>query len=156
MEGQQPWRQTCRVPESFLQCCRVPKAYIALADFLAAGTPIFVYPELFVGASITPHVDSMTALSSMVLGASRSPELARFSTALHCLLSLLRASAWWEWVPSVSNPADGGTPTGMQDTVAITLGVELREIEFPPLLFELMESGPSETLALFSSCLDVA
>ena len=46
--------------------------------------------------------------------------------------------------------------TGTQDTVANTLGFELHKIEFPPVFFVLMESGPSETLALFSSRLDVA
>ena len=135
--------QTCRVPKSFLQSCRMLKAYIALAELLAACTPMFLYPKLFVGASITSHVDSMT-------GASRSPELSHSSTAVHCLLSLLHASAWWEWVASSSNPADGGTRTGTQDNVAKTLGVEIQETDFPSLLFSDFGVRYAETLALFS------
>ena len=33
------------------------------------------------------------------------------------------ALAWWEYVPSASNAADGGSRTGHRDALARTLGV---------------------------------
>ena len=129
------------------------KAYIALAELLAACTPIFVYPKVFVGASITSHVDSMTALSSLVLGAGRSPELSHFSTALHCLLSLhLHGGGYRVRVILQMEVLVQARKTQLQERWVLSYKT-LNSLRF---FFRFLEPGPVETLALFSSCLNVA
>ena len=94
----------------------------------------------------------MTALCSLVLGRQPVARVSSdFVSALHCLLSLLHVSAWWEWVLSPSNPEDGGTRRGYKWFVAHSMGIDLQEVEFPKMTFSLLDLEPSETLVLLSA-----
>ena len=50
--------------------------------------------------------------------------------------------AWWEYVPSASNIADGGSRTGVRDPVAASVGIALTQLPFPAALRDLVHALP--------------
>ena len=97
---------------------------------------------------MTTHIDNMSALMALVKGGSAAWDLSHLATVAHVALAVLDATAWWEWVPSVSNAADGGTRAGVTDAVAAQLGVPLVEVEFPSFFADIFDKGPTELVQL--------
>ena len=102
----------CHEPPSFWKLCQQRETQIVMAEILAALLPVPLHPSLCVNAAVTAHVDSIAALAYLVQGNSKSADLAHAAMIYHCILAASQASAWFEWVPSLSNPADGGSRVG--------------------------------------------
>ena len=51
-------------------------------------------------------IDNTVALSKMVHGYAREPDMAAATNALHVCDAALGADAWFEWVPSHANVSD--------------------------------------------------
>ena len=64
----------------------------------------------------------------------------------HATLLTLEALAWWEYVPSASNAADGGSRTGYRDALARTLGLPLVHVVFPQFMLDIMRMSPVEVV----------
>ena len=82
------------------------KTYIAQLEVLAAISAYFTYPELFVGRRVHHFIDNTIALSALVHGYSGKPDLAKMVNAFFLQLAGLRASVYFDWVPSKANIAD--------------------------------------------------
>ena len=146
-EGRAAFGEVCFVPPKFLHRCQTRESYIAVAELLAASAPLIRHLSLVVGAFVTSHLDSMTAIFSLVKGNSKAWDLASLSMVYHALLTSARVNAWFEWVPTASNPADGGSRVGVSCSVARALDIPLNVVPFPECLFDWLESGPTDILA---------
>lgn len=82
------------------------KTYIAQLEVLAAVSAYFTYPEVFVGRKVNHFIDNTVALSALVHGYSGKRDLATMVNAFYLQLTGLRASVWFEYVPSKANIAD--------------------------------------------------
>ena len=145
-EGRAAFGEVCFVPK-FLHRCQTRESYIAVAELLAALVPLIRRLPLVMGAFVTSHLDSMTAICSLVKGNSKAWDLASLSMVYNALLTPARANAWFEWVPTASNPADGGSRVGVSCSVARALDISLNVVPFPECLFDWLESGPMDILA---------
>ena len=116
---------TCR--HHFGNSANNVKHKFVMAEILAALLPVLLHPSLCVNAAVTTHVDSVAALASLVRGNSKSTDLAHTAMIYHCIPAASQASAWFEWVPSLSNPADGGSRVGTQCRLAAEMSMPLTE-----------------------------
>ena len=82
------------------------KTYIAQLEVLAAVAAYFTYPRLFVGRRVHHFIDNTVALSALVHGYSGKPDLAKMVNAFFLQMAGLRASVYFDWVPSKANIAD--------------------------------------------------
>ena len=78
----------------------------AQLEVLAAISVYFTYPELFVGRCVNHFIDNTVALSSLVHGYSGRPDLAKMVNAFYLQCAGLRASVYFDYVPSKANIAD--------------------------------------------------
>ena len=81
----------------------------------------------------TFFLDNMSGLCALVSGSCKAPDLAGLASGMHLGLARKSVWAWFEFVDSASNPADGGSRVGIEDDLAKRLGVPLRMVPFPCL-----------------------
>ena len=62
-------------------------------------------------------LDNQSVLMSLVKGGSGAVDLSHLSLITHATLLTIEALAWWEYVPSASNAADGGGRTAHRDAL---------------------------------------
>ena len=84
------------------------------------------FPQVFSDASSINFVDHMGVIHVIVNGASSQVDLGAMALGLHRRLAQLRTSVWWEYVPSPSNIADGGSRVGITCPMAAEVGIKLR------------------------------
>jgi hypothetical protein len=87
-------------------------------------------PELVAGKSVLAFIDNIVALVGMVHGHSSACDLAGFFLAVAERTVALKASVWFEWIPSKSNP-DGGLRVGVTDETAKAAGIALTTGSLP-------------------------
>ena len=71
------------------------------------------------------------------------------SMAFQALTTVSSFLAWFEYVPSASNPDGGGSRVGTCDSVADELGMKLEPVEFSSLLDNLFDLGPTNLIELW-------
>ena len=76
-------------------------------------------------------IDNMSGLCAIVKGASRREDLAALANGLWFGLATFRIEAWFDYVETESNCADGGSRDELSDPWAASLGLPLRQL--PPL-----------------------
>ena len=82
------------------------KTYIAELETLAAISVYTTYPDLFKGRKVNHFIDNTVALSALVHGYSGKPDLAKSVNVFYLQMLSLRASVYFEYVPSKANIAD--------------------------------------------------
>ena len=82
------------------------KTYIAELEALAAISVYTTYPSLFAGRRVNHFIDNTVALSAIVHGYSGKPELAKAVNVFYLQMISLRASVYFDYVPSKANIAD--------------------------------------------------
>ena len=82
------------------------KTYIAELEALAAISVYSTYPTLFAGRKVSHWIDNTVALSALVHGYSGKPDLAKSVNVFYLQMVGLRASVYFEYVPSKANIAD--------------------------------------------------
>jgi hypothetical protein len=82
------------------------KTYIAELEALAALSVYSTYPKLFAGRRVQHFVDNSVALSAYVHGYSGKQELAKTVNVFYLQMVALRASVYFDYVPSKANIAD--------------------------------------------------
>ena len=82
------------------------KTYISQLELLAAVAAYSTYPHLFAGRRVHHFIDNTAALSALVHGYSQKTEMALMVNAFYLQLTGLRASVYFDYVPSKANIAD--------------------------------------------------
>ena len=130
------------VPLGFLHALKERKNQIATMEALG---PILapMFEQQFLSQCLaTFWLDNMSALSGFVSGSSTAADLGSLIFGGHLCLAKRSVRAWWGYVPSASNIADGGSRTGVDDPVAATVGIALTQRPFPASLRELVHALP--------------
>ena len=82
------------------------KTYIAELETLAAVSIYSTFPDLFTGRKVLHWIDNTVALSALVHGYSGKPDLAKSVNIFYLQSMALRASVYFDYVPSKANIAD--------------------------------------------------
>ena len=82
------------------------KTYIAELEELAAIAVYSTYPDLVQGRKVHHFIDNTVALSALVNGYSGKLELAKMTNIFYMQMIGLRASVYFDYVPSKANIAD--------------------------------------------------
>ena len=82
------------------------KTYIAELEALAALSVYTTYPDVFAGRKVNHYIDNTVAQSAFVHGYARKPDLAKAVNVFYLQMMALRASVYFDWVPSKANIAD--------------------------------------------------
>ena len=82
------------------------KTYIAELETLAAVSVYNTYSDLVQGRKVLHFIDNTVALSSLVHGYSGKPSLAKMVNIFYLQMIGLRASVFFDYVPSKANIAD--------------------------------------------------
>lgn len=82
------------------------KTYIAELETLAAIAVYTTYPKLFAGRKVNHFIDNTVAQSVLVHGYAKKPDLAKPVNVFYLQMLSLRASVYFDWVPSKANIAD--------------------------------------------------
>ena len=141
-----PFGRVLDVPGWFIDVLPPRETHIMVMELVAAFLPLLLYPGLFKCTAVTLFIDNQSALMSLVKGGSRAVDLNHLSMVTHATLLTVEALAWWEYVPSASNAADGGSQTGHRDALARTLGVPLVHVVFPQFMLDIMRTSPVEVV----------
>ena len=75
-------------------------------EALAAVAAYSTYPKVIAGRKVIHFVDNTVALSALVHGYAKKPELAKSVNVLYLQMIALRARVFFEYVPSKANIAD--------------------------------------------------
>ena len=112
---------------------------IAIGELLAVCLAFGCFPHVLKSSSAIAFVDNMSVIHIAVNGAAKHADLSSFTHALHHRIALLNTDVWWEYVPSASNIADGGSRVGVACDMAAAKNIPLREIPFlmPPASFPM-------------------
>ena len=84
----------------------------------------------------------MGVIHTIVNGASSQIDLGSLVLGLHRRMALLKASAWWEYVPNPSNISDGGSRVGVTCPLAKEAGINLSQVDCKILPFGFPMSHP--------------
>jgi hypothetical protein len=131
------------VPIEFLNALNPRKNQIAVMEALGPILALIHEPELLSRRLVTFWLDNMSALSGFVSGSSSAADLGTLMFGTHLCLAMRSIRAWWEYVPSASNIADGGSRTGVSDPVAAAAGITLRQEVFPISLKDMVFASPA-------------
>ena len=141
--GVAPQGIVTQVPIKLLNAFQERKQQIHMGELLAPFCALIHWGAIFEDSSAIFYIDNMGVLCNIVNGASRQLDAGTVTFALHLRLASLRSSAWWEWVESESNCSDGGSREGVTCPVAKSLGITLREVDFPAIPLDFMRMVPS-------------
>ncbi len=119
------------IPPQFWERLTDRVTQIAAAETLAWLMLLRDGPDHVKGASALALIDNVVALVGLVRGHSAACDLAGLFLAASERTTQLGAAPWFEWVPSHSNPADGGSRVGVTDAIAQQAGIPLNMREFP-------------------------
>jgi len=79
--------------------------------------------------------------------ASVRTDLGSIAFGVHLCLAKRAVRAWWDYVPSASNIADGGSCEGVTDPIAAAAGISLRQVGFPMSFRDLIYTKPASWAA---------
>ena len=79
------------------------KTYIAELETLAAIAVYSTYPALIKGRKVVHYIDNAVALSALVHGYSGKPDLAKSVNVFYLQMLSLRASVYFDYVPTKAN-----------------------------------------------------
>ena len=143
-QGFQPTGGTCRVPSETLRSWTQRKQQIYPGETLCGLIVPLLHPDLLAGCDILWFIDNEAATSSLIRASSRQVDVHLISQFAQLILFNLQARAWFEWIDSSSNPSDGLSRLGLEDSWSLTQGWSLAEYDFPAHLL------PSSFLQSFS------
>ena len=99
------------------------RTYIAQLEAVAALSALLTYPEMLAGRRVVHFVDNTVALSAIVHGYARKPDMAALSNAYTLYAAGLRAQTYLDYVASKANIAD--LPSRRSFAMPRALGAEV-------------------------------
>ena len=88
---------------------------IARLELLMILHGLLCFPSIFLQTTGIWFVENIAALMALIKARSESPELDIMAQSVHLFLFHLRASLWFEWVPSQSRWSDEISRKGLRD-----------------------------------------
>ena len=104
---------------------------IMAAELIGPFIALIYANAVLCDSQVNFFIDNMSGLCAIVKGASRRADLASLANGLWFGLAAFRIEAWFDYVETESNCADGGSRDGLDDPWAASLGIPLRPL--PPL-----------------------
>ena len=124
----------CDATDVFFRSLVPRSTQIAIGELFAVILAFRLAPEAFSEGVAISFVDNMGVIHAIVNGASTQVDLGALVHGLHRRMALLKASVWWEYVPSPSNIADGGSRIeGIECKLAKEAGISLSLMPCPVL-----------------------
>ena len=119
------------VPQVVLDELPDQGTYIAYGEAFAPLLAILQHRNMLEGSSLVTFIDNMGVLCSFVVGHSKVVDLSMpiYSTVLLC--AQLKIKAWWEYVDSNANIADGPSRAGVLDPVCERLKIPIHQYCWP-------------------------
>ena len=121
------------IPREAVERWQLRTTYINLLELLAAPVLALCCPFFFRNQSVLWFIDNQTALRSLIRSAARVEDINHLSLMAGLFFSRLKASPWYEWVPSHQNPSDPLSRDGWQDATVIS---NIRSGVYAPLHIE--------------------
>ena len=149
--GSAPEGIVATVPPEFIAQFHERKQQIHMGELLAPFCALLHWGQQLEDASTIFYIDNMGVLCNIVNGSSRQLDAGTLTFALHLRLASLRSVAWWEWVESESNCSDGGSRIGATCPLAKSLGISLRDIEFPEIPYNFMRMSPADWASFWAT-----
>ena len=97
-------------------------------------------PDLLRGRDIVWFVDNQAACQILMKGSSSLPDIAVIAAVTQLLFTRLGCRVYFEYVPSDSNPSDGLSRDGLQDSWTLSQGWRLLPAVTPEILFTAFDS----------------
>ena len=112
---------------------------IMMGELLGVVLLFIHFPKELTKQSSIAFVDNMGVIHTIVNGASSEPDIGAVTQALHRRMSELGCVVWWEYVPSASNIADGGSRDGVTCKLSEAANITLKQVRLPvfPAAFPL-------------------
>lgn len=130
LEGKcQPIGRSMEVRQELLEALIERKQQIFACEALAIPAALLRNANTLVDCDVLWFVDNEAACSSLVRGASKEEDVASIAGAAHLMMLQNRCRAWFEWIDSDSNPADGLSRDGCLDEWTQDQGWHLRDEE---------------------------
>ena len=105
--------------------------YIALVEQAAVLMGIIEAADLFRNRDIVWYEDNAVVLAGLVKGANGTADLDNGCCCIHLSMALLHARAWWEYIESAANWADGASRLLEKDPFVYKFGFHTRRGSVP-------------------------
>ena len=125
--GEKPKGYTMVLGREFVDTLLPRKTQIFAAEAIAVLAALVLLPGQFAQRELLWFIDNESAVSSLIRGGSRAQDVGHLAAATHLALIEEQCTAWFEWIDSDSNPADGLSRDGLLDQWTIQQGWELLE-----------------------------
>ena len=125
--GERPKGYTMILGKEFVDALLPRKTQIFAAEAIAVLAALVLLPDLFAHKELLWFIDNESAVSSLIRGGSKAEDVGQLAAATHLALIERQCAAWFEWIDSDSNPADGLSRDGLLDQWTIQQGWELLE-----------------------------
>ena len=135
-----PLGGTTVVPQEVIATWRPRQQQIYPGETLAAVVVPALAAEPLASQSILWFIDNEAAAAALIRASTSEADVLTMVQQAHLQFSRLQARTWFEWIDSESNPADGLSRDGLQDTWTSSQPWRLQEFPFPSVL------GPGELL----------
>ena len=132
--GERPRGYSMELGKEFVSALFPRKTQILAAEAVAVLTALVLAPDALRGLELVWFIDNEAALSSLIRGASRAEDVGHIAACTQLAMLDHSCAAWYEWVDSASNPADGLSRDGIHDQWTVSQGWDLTEI--PPEAFQ--------------------
>ena len=131
--GEKPRGYTMVLGKEFMDALLPRKTQIFAAEAIAVLTALVLLPGQFAQRELLWFIDNESAVSSLIRGGSKAQDVGHLAAATHLALIEEQCTAWFEWIDSDSNPADGLSRDGLLDQWTIQQGWELLEFGQPEM-----------------------
>ena len=118
----------------------------------AAYTALANEAEVFRDADLIWYIDNISAAMAIIKGASGKADLGGIAVAIHAVFARLNIRVWVEYVESASNPADGLSRAGLEDTRTLAQGSSIKGVSCPKF-FQMEATTVDSIEAIVSSAI---
>ena len=115
------------LPDKAMATWTKRKTQIFAAEAIVPLIAAHLHGDLLRGRDVVWFVDNEAAVSSLIRGSARPEDVGKLAGAVHVTLINLGCRAWFEWIDSESNIADGLSREGVTDEWTMAQGWILEE-----------------------------
>ena len=144
--GERPRGFSMELGQEFLAALFPRKTQIMAAEAVAVLTALVLTPKALANRELVWFIDNESALSSLIRGGSKAEDVGHVAACTQLAMLEHSCAAWYEWIDSASNPADGLSRDGIKDKWTLEQGWELQEL--PPEAFKQVAEYMSQEKVL--------